>query len=114
MEEPRTSQIEGAKHGAERAVLIAVDRVRRPAVWTGRAGSEKRVNLALQQPVLEGFEELFGFSEGQAQMLDACVVLFQGDEVGDGGFMAIIITHNELQFDAYGSAFPSSGGGGMM
>jgi hypothetical protein len=29
-------------------------------------------------------------------------VLLEGDDIGDGGFMAIIITHDELQFDAHG------------
>jgi hypothetical protein len=54
------------------------------------------------------------FSQCQAQMLETCVVLFQDDDVGDGGFMAIIITNDELQFDAHGGASLGLGGRGMM
>src|SRR3989442_15588805 len=72
------------------------------AVWTGRARVEKSVNLLLQHASLDGVQELFGLPECQAQMLDALGVLLQGDEVGDGFFLAIIITNNKLQFDAHG------------
>src|SRR2546427_4724937 len=72
------------------------------AVWTGRARVEKSVNLLLQHASLDGVQELFGLPECQAQMLDALGVLLQGDEVGDGFCLAIIITNNKLQFDAHG------------
>src|SRR5438445_13371667 len=70
------------------------------AVWTGRARVEKSVNLLLQHASLDGVQELFGLPECQAQMLDALGVLLQGDEVGDGFFMAIVAAHDELGFDA--------------
>jgi hypothetical protein len=114
MAEPWAGELEGAKQGAEWAALVGFHLAWRAAVWTGRAGSEKRVDLSLQQAVLDGFEELFGFLESQAQMFDALAVLLQGDNIGDGGFMAIIISNNELQFDTHGGASPGSGGRGMM
>src|SRR5262245_39711093 len=49
-------------------------------------------------------QELFGLSEGQAQMRNVLGVLLQGDDVGDGFFLAIIVAHNELEFDAHGRA----------
>ena len=60
------------------------------AVRAGRAPVEKRLNLVLQQAFLDRVEELFGLLECQAQMLDALGVLLQGDDVGDGFFVAII------------------------
>ena len=44
-------------------------------------------------------------------MLNASVVFLQGDDIGDGFFVAIIITNNELKFDAHGGASPGSHGG---
>ena len=43
-------------------------------------------------------------------MLKAAVVFLQGDDIGNGFFLAIIITHNKLQFDAHGGASPGSSG----
>ena len=61
--------------------------------------------------MLEGFEKLLGLREGQTQMLDALVVFFQGDNVGDDFFLDIIITKNELQLDAHEGTSPGSSGG---
>ena len=65
----------------------------------------------LKHALLDRGEELLGFSQSQAQMLDALVVLFQGDEVGDGFFTAIIATYDQLSFDTHGEASSGSGGG---
>jgi hypothetical protein len=51
--------------------------------------------------------ELF---HGFGQRLEFWICLF----VGDSGFLAIIITHDELQFDVHKGASPGLGGGGMM
>jgi hypothetical protein len=56
----------------------------------------------LQQVFLDRVEELFGLSEGQAEMLDALGILLQSDDVGDGFFLAIIAAQDELEFDAHG------------
>ncbi len=83
----------------------------RSDILTIRARVEKRVNLLLQHAVLDGVEELLRLRERQTQMLNASVVFLQGDDIGDGFFLAIIIINNELKFDAHGACSSSSGGG---
>ena len=114
MEEPRAGQFAGAKQGAERAALVAFDLEGRAAVWQVEHASRNASTWSLQQAFLDGVEELFGLLERQAQMLDTLVVFLQGDNVGDGFFLAIIVAHDELQFHTHGGASPGSGGGGMM
>ncbi len=75
--------------------MIAFDLERGTTVWTGRAQSKKRLDLLLQQALLGSFEELFGFLECQAQVLDALAVLLQGDDIRHGFFMAIVAAHDE-------------------
>jgi hypothetical protein len=41
-------------------------------------------------------------------MLDALMVLVEGDDVGDGLFITLIVTHDELQFDTHTGASPGS------
>ena len=41
-------------------------------------------------------------------MLDALMVLGEGDDIGDGLFITFIITHDELQFDTHTWASPGS------
>ena len=69
---------------------------------------EKGVDLLLEEVPLEGAEELFGLGQGQPEMLDALVVLVEGDDIGDGLFMTVIVTDDELQFDAHTGASPGS------
>ena len=59
---------------------------------------------------LEGAEELFGLGQGQPEMLDALMVLVEGDNIGDGLFLTLIVTHDELQFDTHRRASPGSSG----
>src|SRR5205807_738759 len=110
-EETWTGQFEGAKQGAERAGMRAFGFERGAAVRAGCTRLEKRLNLVLQQALLESVQELFGLPECQAQMLDALGVLLQGDEVSDGFFLAIIAAYDELEFDAHGRAPPGLRGG---
>ncbi len=84
------------------------------AVRAGCARVEKRINLLLQQAFLDGVQELFGLPKCQTQVLATLEVFLQGDEVGDGFFLAIIAAHDELEFDAHGSAPPGLCGGCMM
>ncbi len=84
------------------------------AVRAGRGRLEKRLNLVLQQALLESVQELCGLPECQAQMLDALSVLPQGDDVSDGVFLAIITAHDELEFDAHGRAPPGLSSRCMM
>jgi hypothetical protein len=43
-------------------------------------------------------------------MFDALVILVEGDNIGDGFFVTVIVTDDELQFDAHTRASPSSSG----
>jgi len=62
--------------------------------------------LLFEQVLLNNCEELFGFSEGQAQLLDALRVLLQSGDVRYGFLRAIIGAHDKLQFDTHGGAPP--------
>lgn len=64
--------------------------------------------------MLHGGEELLRLREGQTQMRDAAVVFLQGDNIGDGGFLAIIITKDALPCDAHEGASLGSHGGEMV
>jgi hypothetical protein len=67
---------------------------------------EKGGELLLEQLSLDGTEELFGLGQGQAEMFDALVVLGEGEDIGDGLFVIVIVTDDELQFDAHNRASP--------
>ena len=41
---------------------------------------------------LQGAEEVFGLRQGQPEMLDALMVLVEGEDIGDGLFITLIIT----------------------
>ena len=57
---------------------------------------EKGVNLLLEEVSLEGAEKVFGLGQGQPEMLDALMVLIEGDDIGDSLFITLIVTHDEL------------------
>ena len=59
---------------------------------------------------LEGAEELFGLGQGQPEMLEALMVLVEGEDIGDGLFLTLIMTHDEWQFEAHTGASPGSSG----
>ena len=69
---------------------------------------EKGGDLLLEEMPLEGAEELFGLGQGQPEMLDALMVLGERDAIGDGLFLTLIVTHDELQFEAHTGASPGS------
>jgi hypothetical protein len=71
---------------------------------------EKGVNLLLQEVSLEGAEKVFGLGQGQPEMFDALVILVEGDDIGDGFFVTVIVTDDELQFDAHTGDSPGSSG----
>jgi hypothetical protein len=81
---------------------------RRPAVWAIRARVEKGGDLLLEEVLLQGAKEVFGLRQGQPEMLDALMVLVEGDEIGDSLFLTLIVTHDELQFDTHTGASPGS------
>jgi hypothetical protein len=89
---------------------VGLELERRPAVRARRARVEKGVNLLLEEVALEGAEKLFGLGQGQSELFDALVVLVEGDDIGDGFFMTLIVTDDQLQFDAHRSASPGSRG----
>jgi len=77
--------------------------VRACGTWVEKGG-----NLLVKQVSLQGAEELFGLRQGQPEMLEASVVLLEGDHLGDGLFLTLIAAHDELQFDTHTGASPGS------
>ena len=110
MFKPRAVELKGPKQRAERATAMSLHTQRRAAIRTRRMRVEKGVDLLLEEVVLEGAEELFGLGQGQPEMLDALVILVKGDDIGDGFFVTLIVTHDELQFDTHTVASPGSSG----
>jgi hypothetical protein len=43
-------------------------------------------------------------------MFDALVVLGEGDDIGDGFFLALIVADDQLEFDTHRRASPGSSG----
>jgi hypothetical protein len=43
---------------------------------------------------MEGAEEVFRLGQRQPEMLDALVVLVEGDDIGDGLFVTVIVRDN--------------------
>jgi hypothetical protein len=68
--------------------------------------SRNNLTMPLQEFFLDELEELFGLGEGQAEMLNAVVVLVPRDDISHGPFTAIIAAQDELEFDAHGGAPP--------
>ena len=62
----------------------------------------------MKEVSLDGAEELFGLRESQPEMLDALLVLVEGDDIGDGLFVTVIVRDDELQFDAHKRVSPGS------
>src|SRR2546427_11987259 len=108
MLQPRTVELKRAKQGAKRAARAGFQVQRRPAVRAIRARVEKGVDLLLEEVPLQGAEEVFGLRQGQLEMLDALIVLVEGDEIGDGLFITLIVPHDELQFDTNTRASPGA------
>src|SRR5712691_8102513 len=106
MLQPRTGELTRAKQGAKRSAAVGLELERRPAVWTGRTRVEKGVDLLVEEVSLEGAEELFGLRQGQPELLDALLVLVEGDDIGDGLFLTVTVTDDELQFDTHSRASP--------
>src|SRR5262249_20790057 len=110
MFQPRAIERKGAKQGAKRFAAAGLEPERCPAVRARRMRVEKGGDLLLEQLSLDGTEELFGLGQGQPEMFDALVVLGEGDDIGDGFFMTLIVTDDQLQFDAHRRASPGSRG----
>src|SRR4029453_18721971 len=97
-----------AKQGAQRAARAGFQVQRRPAVRAIRARGEKGGDLLLEEVPLQGAEEVCGLRQGQPEMLDALMVLVEGDDIGDGLFLTLIVTYDKLQFDTHTWASPGS------
>src|SRR3989441_2638474 len=108
MLQPRAIELKRAKQGAKRPVSAGLELERCAAVRAIRARVEKGVDLLLEEVPLQGAEEVFGLRQGQPEMLDALMVLVEGDDIGDGLFITLIVTHDELQFDTHTGASPGS------
>ena len=94
--------------GAKRPMNAGLEPERCAAVRTIRARVEKGIDLLLEEVSLQGAEQLFGLGQSQPEMLDASMVLVEGDDIGDGLFMTVIVTNDELQFDTHTGASPGS------
>ena len=105
---PRTLSLAGVKQSAKHSAAVGLELERGTAVLARRGRIEKGVDLLLEEASLEGVEQLFGLGQGQPEMLDASIVLVEGDDIGDGLFMAFIVTNDELQFDTHTGASPGS------
>ena len=79
-----------------------------PAVRTIRVCIEKGVDLLPQEMPLGSTEQLLGLRQGQPEMLDTLGIFVEGDDIGDGLFVTLIVPHNELQFDTHPGASPRS------
>ena len=101
MFQPRTVELKRAKQGAKPAARVGFELERRPAGWARRARAEKGIDLLLEEVPLEGAEKLFGLGQAQPEMLEASVVLVEGDHIGDGLFLTLITAHDELKFDTH-------------
>src|SRR4029453_661564 len=108
MFKPRAAQLKRPKQGTKRAARAGFQVQRRPAVRAIRARVEKGVDLLLEEVPLQGAEELFRLGQAQPEMLDALMVLIEGDDIGDGLFLTLIVTQDELQFDTHTGASPGS------
>src|SRR2546426_12671388 len=108
MLKPRAIELKRAKHGAKRPVSAGLELERCAAVRAIRARVEKGIDLLLEEVSLQGAEQLFGLGQGQPEMLDASIVLVEGDDIGDGLFLTVIVTNDELQFDTHTGASPGS------
>src|SRR5215470_12115734 len=110
MLEPQTIDLKGAEQGAKRAAAAGLELEGCAAVRARRMRGEKGVNLLLQEVSLKGAEQLFGLGQAEPEMFDALVILVEGDDIGDGFFVTVIVTNDELQFDAHRGASPDSSG----
>jgi hypothetical protein len=71
---------------------------------------EKGGDLLLEEVSLEGAEKLFGLGQAYPEMFDAFVILGEGEDIGDGFFVTVIVRDNELQCDAHSRPSPGSSG----
>src|SRR5499433_2917196 len=108
MLKPRARELKCPKQGAKRPVSAGLELERCAAGRAIRARVEKGIDLLLEEVSLQGAEQLFGLGQGQPEMLDASMVLVEGDDIGDGLFMTFIVTNDELQFDTHTGASPGS------
>src|SRR4029453_15661572 len=102
MLKPRAIELKCPKQGTKRPVSAGLELERCAAVRAIRARVEKGIDLLLEEVSLQGAEQLFGLGQGQPEMLDASVVLVEGDHIGDGLFMTLIPEHDELELDTHG------------
>src|SRR3989449_4891982 len=108
MLQPRAVKVARAKQGTKRAACVGFHLEQGATVRASGTRVEKGGNLLLQQVSLQGAEELFGLRQSQPEMLDALMVLVEGEDIGDGLFLTLIITHDELQFEVHTGASPGS------
>jgi hypothetical protein len=87
---PRAVKFIGAKQGAKRAAGAGFHLEEGTTICAGGTPVEQGIDLVLQQVSLKRAEELFGFRQGQPEMLDAVVVFVERDHIGNGLFLTLI------------------------
>ena len=111
---PRALNRQGAAPGAKRSATVGLACARRPAVWARCIGVETGGELRLEEVALERAEEVCGLGQASPAMREAVVVLVAGDDSGDGCFLTVSVTNDELQCDAQRRASPGSSGRGRI
>jgi hypothetical protein len=69
-------------------------------------GRDKGRGLLFHEALLERREDLLRFREGQAEVLNTLASLIHDHYIGEGFFVAIIVTHHELDCNLHGSCPP--------
>ena len=105
---PRTLSLAGVKQSAKHSAAVGLELERGTAVLARQGRIEQGVDVLLEEASLEGIEQLFGLGQGQPERLDALMVLVEGADSGDGLFLPLLITHDELQFETHTGASPGS------
>ena len=72
--------------------------------------AEQGGDLLLEEVSLEGAEQVCRRGHASPEMFDACVMLGEGDDIGDGFFVTVIVTDDTWQFDAHPGTAPGSSG----
>jgi hypothetical protein len=101
MIQPRTGEGDGAEERAEAPGVLPFEAERLAAVGTLGLRGDKGGRLPLQEVVLQRGEELFGFRERQAEVLDLVARLIENDHLMDGVFLPILCTHDELHLEPH-------------
>jgi hypothetical protein len=103
MIQPRTGEGDCAKERVEGARVELFDAERLSAVGTLGMSGDQGGRLPLQEVLLKRGEELFRFSQRQAEVLDTLAHLIEDHHLMPGLFLIILCTHDELYLEPRGA-----------